>query len=117
MTSNFGSLGMGNVSKGDYQCVGVNHGEVYMQRIGLASPTDSPLGYHFAVGSSPLTEPTSFGFYAHREPGDVEVDFPLWLPTLALLAINLFIWRETRAKFAGRAFPVEAASALGEITT
>lgn len=35
------------------------------------------------------------------------VIFPLWLPTLVLSGLTWFVWRKTRPKQVGRAFPVE----------
>ena len=40
-------------------------------------------------------------------PGSLVLIFPLWLPTLLLLGLLWFVWRKTRTKVAGRAFPVE----------
>jgi hypothetical protein len=33
--------------------------------------------------------------------------FPIWFPTLLLVALDWFVWRKTRYKGAGRGFPVE----------
>ena len=35
------------------------------------------------------------------------IGFPLWFPTLLLLALNWFVWRKTRLKPVSQAFPVE----------
>ena len=53
------------------------------------------------------------GFYISPlkySPGYVVVIFPLWLPTLLLVALNWFVWRRARQKPAGRAFPLEPAT-------
>ncbi len=60
---------------------------------------------------------TTLGFFwgnpsPHAWPRTDEFHFifPLWLPTLLLAALTWFIWRKTRPKSIGHAFPVEDAS-------
>ena len=40
---------------------------------------------------------------------------PLWFTTLLALLLLLLVWRKTRPKMAGRAFPVEPAAKSGEL--
>lgn len=61
---------------------------------------------------SPLHCPTKLGFYGGRwfMNDSFIIVFPLWLPTLLLLAVNWFVWRKTRLNSVTRGFPVEPAS-------
>jgi hypothetical protein len=57
-----------------------------------------------------LLVPTTLGFYGGAMPGyrdSFMIVFPLWIPTLLLAAINVFVWRKTRGTGMGRGFPVE----------
>ena len=52
----------------------------------------------------------TFGLYCGKGPGLADsylVIFPLWLPAIVLAGLNWFVWRKTRDKGVGRAFPVE----------
>ena len=54
----------------------------------------------------------TLGFYIDpkwRFPRDLRIIFPLWLPTLLLLALNGFVCRKTRPIHADGAFPIEPA--------
>ena len=59
--------------------------------------------------------PRTLGFFGGRVPGDPDswlIIFPLWLPTLLLVALNGWVWRWTRRRKVGAGavgFPVEPA--------
>jgi hypothetical protein len=56
--------------------------------------------YHFAgIAYQPTSDPTS-GW---------SVDLSMWLVTVGLILVLWFVWRKTRRKITGGAFPVEPA--------
>ena len=90
----------------------------YMFRSGDRGFPPTPLHYFFAPGRKTESidlPPRTLGFYGGRwprVPGYGLIIFPLWLPTLLLVALNGLVWRWTRRrKLGARAvgFPVEPA--------
>ena len=66
----------------------------------------------FCTATKDVPVPTTLGFYGGavpRLPDSLLIVFPLWLPTLLLLALNWLVWRMTRRRGEGRGFPVEPA--------
>lgn len=57
--------------------------------------------------------------FAYDAPSPIlksrEIIIPHWFPTLLLLVLNWLVWRKTRARLEGRAFPVEPAAKPGEL--
>ena len=55
------------------------------------------------------------GFHFVYRWADKTIVIPLWFPTLLSALLLWFVWRKTRAKQTGRAFPVQVpATILGE---
>jgi len=50
------------------------------------------------------------GFTYGRDKYGFQVTVPLWFPAFVLVLLTWFIWRKTRVKGSGNAFPVEAAN-------
>jgi len=70
--------------------------------------------YHHQTAEDLYFDPTTLGFYLGQESGMTDtfaLGFPLWLPALLLAGLNWFVWRKTRAKRVGGAFPVEVSAA------
>ena len=55
------------------------------------------------------------GFSCYHDSGRWDIIIPLWLPTLLLAGLNWFVWRKTKPKPVGRAFPIEPATKPGEL--
>jgi len=67
----------------------------------------TPLEFYFRRGRTedPFTlPPRTLGFYGGRSPWEPDIwqiIFPLWLPTLLLVALNGWVWRWTRRRKVG----------------
>ncbi|HVT81139.1 MAG TPA: hypothetical protein VHM90_10825 [Phycisphaerae bacterium] len=111
--SYFGALAVFKESPGDRRYIGAVQG---LCDIGEIHPALEPLAPQslFYPGSNAKAwgiPPTTLGFFwGDPFPYYFEIVFPLWLPAVVLAGLNWFVWRKTRAKGVGRAFPVEAAS-------
>jgi hypothetical protein len=51
------------------------------------------------------------GFFWMNEAGIIWLSIPFWFPTTVSAALLWWVWRKTRPKPVGRAFPVELAKA------
>lgn len=120
VTSYFGCPGSWGFLCGRRWNTGTVNGEVF---ICYSSNLDMPIRTAHLIfwrhdstaswGLEPLT--WGFGWGPNRNGfGWSFVAVPLWLPTLLLLGLYWFVWRKTRAKYSGRAFPVEPAAKSGE---
>ena len=100
--------------------MGAVQGLIHLEEGSNDGLPDTPLQIHVYSGKK-ITDSVAigakFGFYAGKFPftrDSFMIVFPLWLPTLLLAAVNWIVWRKTRAKPIGKAFPVEPTSAQGE---
>jgi hypothetical protein len=109
-----GLLGMSKWSADRSWNVGAVQGLGYMYRSGAMNyqPTRSLL-FFFSRGTTAYwLPPRTLGFFGWRSPGGPDswlVVFPLWLPALLLVVLNVFVWRWTRRRKLGAGFPVEPA--------
>ena len=111
-----GTLTMRKWSAGRDWLVGAVQGLGFMARSDDMGLRAMPLKFDFIPGGTARgLRPRTLGFYGgpwSRQPDSWQVVFPLWLPTLLLVALNGFVWRWTRRRQVGAravGFPVEPA--------
>jgi len=102
-------------SPGNTCGVGVQGGRLCVLHYGGSATVHGP-GWHLLVQApsgdwslwDSVTAKTSFlGIRYLHIPSAFACVLPLWLPAVLLVVLNGIVWRKTRAKPAGRAFPVE----------
>jgi hypothetical protein len=111
-----GQFGMYKYSAGREWGVGAVQGLGYMDRSGDIGYPTTPLRFYFIRGeTADFLPPRTLGFFSGqwlwRADGWLLV-FPLWLPALLLVVLNVFVWRRTRRWKLGvgaAGFPVEPA--------
>lgn len=91
-----------------------------VQGLGIIGKYPEPIGsvteweFFFqphATAQDCFVDSTVFGFhYGTTKYLDLQIVFPLWLPTLFLAALTWFVWRKTRPKAIGKPFPIEPSS-------
>lgn len=83
-----------------------------MEVIDTKPPMDMPLdlSFHWSMTAKDLgTGPRTLGFYCGSSVwfrNALIIAFPLWLPTLLLMLLNWLVWRKSRPKPKGGAFPI-----------
>ena len=105
VTSYWKCLEFSHIGRGIYESR-TDWGRVFIFHMEAHS---SPVGWHAWIG----TPSPNWNFWFEMDSRVVptyghciSVWVPLWLPTLLLLGLNWFIWRTTRPKPKGRAFPI-----------
>jgi hypothetical protein len=113
-----GLLGMERLAAGRFWGVGAVQGLGYVDRSADRGYPTTPLDFYFRRGRTEdpfALPPRTLGFYGGRSPWEPDIwqiIFPLWLPTLLLVALNWLVWRWTRRRKVGVGavgFPVEPA--------
>ena len=114
--SYFGWFAAYYTSSAVHRYVGASGGLCDMIEDQYVGMVPSPLEFHFFPGSKVKDlnrPPIKLGFYWGKPVvglNTFEIVFPLWLPAVVLAGLNWFVWRKTRAKAVGQAFPVEVGS-------
>ena len=113
-----GWLDLHKVTAGRDWEVGAFQGLGYLVRSDDVGFPTTPLKFDFERGRTAKfmdLPPRTLGFYGVRWPGVPDtwlIIFPLWLPTLLLVALNGLVWRWARRRKVGvgaAGFPVEPA--------
>jgi hypothetical protein len=111
--SHFGRFSLYKYSGGHIWELGAVEGLVFSGESGLYPLLDSPPRIQFVRGWKArqlFPDPPTLGFYCGRWPrfsDSFGIAFPLWLPTLLSALLLWLVWRKTRPKLAGNAFPIE----------
>lgn len=81
-----------------------------------SEPVGTPTPTEGLFGDPPATPAARrlLGF-VFEPPPFLYVSIPLWFPTLLIAVLLWLVWRTTRPKAPGRAFPVEPATKSGEL--
>jgi len=114
-------IGVGVTYRGaDVYDMGILHGKICSGNLNVISMR-APQGVHFfllhhypglLLGGEDR-EYYFLGFWCLKNPRGAELEIPIYFPTLLSVFLLWFVWRKTRAKAAGKAFPVEMAAKAG----
>jgi hypothetical protein len=123
MASYSGTIVLDKGSGGRFRGIGVVQGLGFLEEAEFLHPDTRLLLYRDSGGTARerLRVPRTLGFSFDRRPGSpghagsFQIVISLWFPILILAAITYFVWRKTRAKLAGRAFPIEPAKEKGHL--
>jgi len=114
ITSYFAQLQLEKWTGGRFHAVGADWGVIGFGEVGPPGLSDTKLRFAVRLDDRPRGALAHRLVYFRAGPWGPLTDsywiaFPLWLPALVLAGLNWLVWRKTRVKGVGRAFPVEAA--------